>query len=184
MKLTIGSVAVVVAMAAGTFGCSIHTQAPIKEIAYDYSDRDFYDRAYAPSPEYSEQAPVAVADHTEDAGANPCGCGRVQVQHYHHHDHYDGDAPAPSRGHTRPRPRAEVEVERHDETAEDTRRAERPTRSRPAVHVDEAQADAAPAHRSGRPSIMRGEEAPTAHRPASPPVITAPPAASHRADPH
>jgi hypothetical protein len=35
-------------------GCAIHTQSPIKEIAYDFSDRDFYDRAYAPSPKYLE----------------------------------------------------------------------------------------------------------------------------------
>ena len=33
-------------------GCAIHTQAPIKEVAYDFSDRDFYDRSYAPSPTY------------------------------------------------------------------------------------------------------------------------------------
>ena len=32
--------------------CAIHTQAPIKEVAYDFSDRDFYDRSYAPSPTY------------------------------------------------------------------------------------------------------------------------------------
>lgn len=40
-------------MAAST-GCAVHTQAPIKELAYDFSDRDFYDRAYAPSPKYLE----------------------------------------------------------------------------------------------------------------------------------
>lgn len=34
-------------------GCSIRVQAPIREVAYDFSDRDFYDRAYAPSPAYS-----------------------------------------------------------------------------------------------------------------------------------
>ena len=42
-------------------GCSIRTQAPIKEIAYDFSDRDFYDRAYASSPKYAELEPVYVA---------------------------------------------------------------------------------------------------------------------------
>jgi hypothetical protein len=35
-------------------GCAIHTQSPIREIAYDFSDRDFYDRSYAPSPKYAE----------------------------------------------------------------------------------------------------------------------------------
>ena len=43
-----------------TTGCSIRTQAPIKEIAYDFSDRDFYDRAYASSPQYAEMEPVYV----------------------------------------------------------------------------------------------------------------------------
>jgi hypothetical protein len=33
-------------------GCAIHSQSPVKEVAYDFSDRDFYDRAYAPSPHY------------------------------------------------------------------------------------------------------------------------------------
>jgi hypothetical protein len=48
-------------------GCSIRTQAPIKEIAYDFSDRDFYDRAYAASPQYAEMEPVYVdqAPHRE-----------------------------------------------------------------------------------------------------------------------
>jgi len=40
-------------------GCSVHLQAPIKEVAYDFSDADFYDRAYAPSPTY-ENAYVEV----------------------------------------------------------------------------------------------------------------------------
>ncbi|MBI4705554.1 MAG: hypothetical protein HY744_31050 [Deltaproteobacteria bacterium] len=35
-------------------GCAIHSQAPIKEIAYDFSDADFYDRAFAPSPDYGD----------------------------------------------------------------------------------------------------------------------------------
>ena len=43
--------------AAATFGlggCAIHMQAPIEEVAYDYSDSDFYDRAYAPTPQYRQ----------------------------------------------------------------------------------------------------------------------------------
>ena len=35
-------------------GCAIHSQAPIKEVAYDFSDADFYDRAYAASPVYED----------------------------------------------------------------------------------------------------------------------------------
>lgn len=38
-------------MSAG--GCAIHSQAPIKEVAYDFSDADFYDKDYAPSPNYA-----------------------------------------------------------------------------------------------------------------------------------
>lgn len=40
-------------MAAALSGCSIRIQAPVREVAYDFSDRDFYDRAYAPSPAYA-----------------------------------------------------------------------------------------------------------------------------------
>ena len=43
--------AMVLSMASAT-GCAIRSQAPIKEVAYDFSDADFYDRAYAPSPNY------------------------------------------------------------------------------------------------------------------------------------
>lgn len=48
--------AMVVSMASAT-GCAIRTQAPIKEVAYDFSDADFYDRAYAPSPDYGPRGP-------------------------------------------------------------------------------------------------------------------------------
>jgi len=40
------------AMTAVATGCAIQSQSPIKEVAYDFSDRDFYDRSYAPSPDY------------------------------------------------------------------------------------------------------------------------------------
>ena len=49
-----------VVMAALLAGCSIRVQAPIREVAYDFSDRDFYDRAYAPSPVYA--TPRAMAN--------------------------------------------------------------------------------------------------------------------------
>ena len=38
----------------GLGGCAIHMQAPIEEVAYDFSDSDFYDRAYAPTPQYRQ----------------------------------------------------------------------------------------------------------------------------------
>lgn len=46
------SVAVLAVMASMATGCAIHAQAPIKEVAYDFSDADFYDKDYAPSPTY------------------------------------------------------------------------------------------------------------------------------------
>jgi hypothetical protein len=52
--------AMVLSMASAT-GCAIRSQAPIKEVAYDFSDADFYDRAYAPSPEYGPQAALQTA---------------------------------------------------------------------------------------------------------------------------
>lgn len=64
-------------MAAVLSACSIRIQAPVREVAYDFSDRDFYDRAYAPSPAYAASpAPargvrrvprVHVADPDRDA---------------------------------------------------------------------------------------------------------------------
>ncbi|MBW2529807.1 MAG: hypothetical protein JRI23_36865 [Deltaproteobacteria bacterium] len=52
--------ALVAAAGLASTGCSIRTQAPIKEIAYDFSDRDFYDRGYAVSPQYAQMEPVYV----------------------------------------------------------------------------------------------------------------------------
>jgi hypothetical protein len=48
-------------------GCSFRIQAPIREVAYDFSDRDFYDRSYAPSPSYAPtpQASGEVEERTE-----------------------------------------------------------------------------------------------------------------------
>jgi hypothetical protein len=52
-----GVFVVLAMLGAMTTGCAIHNQAPIKEVAYDFSDRDFYDRSYAPSPVYGDVAP-------------------------------------------------------------------------------------------------------------------------------
>ena len=42
------------ALAVASGGCAIHTQGPIKEVAYDFTDHAFYDRAYAVSPAYED----------------------------------------------------------------------------------------------------------------------------------
>ena len=49
------SVAVLAVMGSMATGCAIHSQAPIKEVAYDFSDADFYDKDYAPSPNYQAE---------------------------------------------------------------------------------------------------------------------------------
>jgi hypothetical protein len=58
----VAKLAGVMVMAALLAGCSIRVQAPIREVAYDFSDRDFYDRAYAPSPAYAEPASPVYAE--------------------------------------------------------------------------------------------------------------------------
>jgi hypothetical protein len=50
---TIGSAAV---MAAAMMGCSVHSQAPIKQVAYDFSDSQHYGRSHASSPAYGDHA--------------------------------------------------------------------------------------------------------------------------------
>jgi hypothetical protein len=59
MKAKLAIAAALITAALGS-GCAIHSQAPIREVAYDFSDFEFYDRAYAPSPEYQD-AEVAEA---------------------------------------------------------------------------------------------------------------------------
>ena len=58
----VATMAVALSMMALGAGCAIHSQSPIKEIAYDFSDADFYDRSYAPSPEYAEGYEEFVED--------------------------------------------------------------------------------------------------------------------------
>ncbi len=49
-----------VAMVGGLLsGCAVHIVEPVK-VAYDYSDRDFYDRPFASSPRY-ETANIELA---------------------------------------------------------------------------------------------------------------------------
>lgn len=52
------------AMAAALLGCSVHTQSPVRYVAYDFSDHAYYDRGYAPSPSY------AAAPGYYEAGAS------------------------------------------------------------------------------------------------------------------
>ena len=54
MNWKLASAVAMVLLGTVSSGCAIHTQSPIKEVAYDFSDADFYDRAYAPSPEYND----------------------------------------------------------------------------------------------------------------------------------
>jgi|RhiMetdeSRZDD1v2_1073273.scaffolds.fasta_scaffold1627063_1 hypothetical protein len=72
MKGKLGIVAALITAAIGT-GCAIHSQAPIKEVAYDFSDFHYYDRSYAPSPEYeassADEAAALSARAAEDEPA-------------------------------------------------------------------------------------------------------------------
>jgi hypothetical protein len=56
MNLTCVRLAVVAALAPLAVGCAIHVQGPVKEVAYDFSDAGYYDKAFAPSPKYVEDA--------------------------------------------------------------------------------------------------------------------------------
>ena len=59
------------ALASVGTGCAIHTQAPIREVAYDFSDAEFYDRGYASSPTYETGAtPIAPLRQTAEARAD------------------------------------------------------------------------------------------------------------------
>lgn len=51
----------------GATGCAIRTQGPIKEVAYDFSDHDFYDRSYAPSPKYLEPNEIHIGAVAQSA---------------------------------------------------------------------------------------------------------------------
>lgn len=81
MNIWIGGVG---ALSVVLLGCSVRSQAPIRMVAYDFSDHAFYDRSYAPSPDYgtsfdarrpeivpeggaeAEQAPAEPADPPRD----------------------------------------------------------------------------------------------------------------------
>ncbi|MCC6521744.1 MAG: hypothetical protein IT373_03705 [Polyangiaceae bacterium] len=56
----LGAMAVIVA-ALSSVGCAIHVQGPVREVARDYTDRDFYDRSFAPSPSYQSLVGAVVA---------------------------------------------------------------------------------------------------------------------------
>ena len=69
-RRTLVAVAWICAGASTVPGCAWHLPQQVKEVAYDFSDRDFYDRAYAPSPRFSEDG---VAPGLSDSGAHgPC----------------------------------------------------------------------------------------------------------------
>jgi hypothetical protein len=62
------------------FGCSIHQQSPIKEVAYDFSDYYTYDRGYATSPQYPIDAGVNVKDASVDAGNKSDNPTKIKVE--------------------------------------------------------------------------------------------------------
>jgi len=114
---------VVVALAAALGGCAVHAQAPIKEVAYDFSDYGYYDRPFGASPSYpSNEEPAHEAKAktaADDMVAFPCNKaleGDEEVTCYFHHKRGNGgptesdvrietegsDAHAPAATNTRP----------------------------------------------------------------------------------
>ena len=71
------SLLLIVATAASLLatGCTIQQRSPIREVAYDFSDYAYYDRPYAPSPEYQANhgAPIQRAHR----GAVPAASGEA-----------------------------------------------------------------------------------------------------------
>lgn len=67
-------------VAATTTGCAVHSQAPIKEVAYDFTDYGYYDRQFGVSPQYEatklaeneEGAEKAKKSVESDLVAFPC----------------------------------------------------------------------------------------------------------------
>lgn len=67
-------------LAAATTGCAVHSQAPIKEVAYDFTDYGYYDRQFGVSPQYEatktadneEAAEKAKKSADSDLVAFPC----------------------------------------------------------------------------------------------------------------
>src|SRR5688500_10258644 len=69
-------------MAAALLGCSVHSQAPIKQVAYDFSDHAYYDRDFAPSTNYAVAYGYQVhawvkhvAHNSYGHAQGSCGCG-------------------------------------------------------------------------------------------------------------
>jgi hypothetical protein len=137
-------------MAAGLLGCSVHSQAPIRQVAYDFSDHAYYDRDFAPSPNYAEgqgyygqawAAPVAQQHVHVSHVEGSCGC-----------DHEGHAAPSATNDREEPRRAARPRVdfggdrdgsvasgrvnERDADTSDDSsRRRPRFTTSRPATSL-------------------------------------------------
>ena len=106
----------VMALASVLGGCAVHSQAPIKEVAYDFSDSAYYDRPFGTSPSYetadAEAGHDKKAKSAGDLVAFPCNKeleGDEEVTCYFHHKkgkggdtesdvriETEGDAPAPA----------------------------------------------------------------------------------------
>jgi len=99
-------------MAAGLLGCSVHSQAPIRQVAYDFSDHAYYDRDFAPSPNYAEgqgyyghawAAPVGQQQHVHVSHVEgSCGCD---------HDARGNDNESATNDHEEPRRAARPRVD-------------------------------------------------------------------------
>ena len=111
----------VLALASVFAGCAVHSQAPIKEVAYDFSDYGSYDRPFGTSPSYpaqSEETADQKAKTADEMVAFPCNKqleGDEEVTCYFHHKRgkggptesdvrieTDGDTTASAATNTRP----------------------------------------------------------------------------------
>jgi hypothetical protein len=179
MASTIFGVLGAAMMATGLLGCSVHSQAPIRQVAYDFSDHAYYDRDFAPSPNYADahgyygQAWVTPVAHQHVHVDASCGCSHGQPSHAAHAGHA---APSSHDGHAEgaadPRRPARPQVDRsRDGSTASGRVDERApsasddsSRSRPRFTTSaasEGEGRAEPAARPTRPEATR----PAATRP-------------------
>jgi hypothetical protein len=162
-------------MATGLLGCSVHSQAPIRQVAYDFSDHAYYDRDFAPSPNYADaqgyygQAWVTPVAHQHVHVDASCGCSHGQPSHAGHaapssHDGYAEGAADPRRP---ARPQVDFDRDRNaasgrvDERAPQAAASDDSSRSRPrftgARPASEGEGRAEPAARPTRPAASRPE---------------------------
>lgn len=178
-------------MATGLLGCSIHTQAPIQQVAYDFSDHAYYDRDFAPSPNYADaqgyygQAWIAPVAHQHVHVDASCGCSHDQAGHAGHAAPNSRGGYAESATAEDPRRPARPRVDgsrdgsvasgRVEERApqaaasdDSSRRRPRFTTSRPAVSESEGRAEPAARPVSTRPEVAPARPAQAQNRRSAP----------------